>query len=320
MFKTKVGPVEDEAATVYLRPETAQGIFVNFENVMRSMRRKLPFGIAQIGKSFRNEITPRHFIFRVREFEQMEIEFFIKPPEFCRPGEKTDEDWHREWIEERRNWYLRYGISAENLRVRAQAGDELAHYAKACSDIEYLFPTGWSELEGIANRRGFDLGQHMQFSRKDLRYFDQEANAHYIPWVIEPSAGVDRSTLAFLVDAYREDEVKGDRRSWLKLHKSLAPVKAAVFPLLANRDELVAMAKGIYRQLRGSFNAAYDDSGGIGKLYRRQDEIGTPYCITVDVQSVEDGMVTVRDRDTMLQERIDASKVFEYVSEGLKRN
>ncbi|MDX2176027.1 MAG: glycine--tRNA ligase [Candidatus Sumerlaeia bacterium] len=318
MFTTKVGPVEDEAATVYLRPETAQGIFVNFENVRASARRKLPFGIAQVGKSFRNEITPRNFIFRTREFEQMEVEFFCKPGDRCKEGEKTDEQWHEDWMRRRFEWYVRYGIRAENLRLRPHAKDELAHYAKACSDIEYLFPIGWQELEGIANRTDFDLTQHMKHSGKDLRYFDQELNDHYIPYVIEPSAGADRSTLAFLVDAYTEEEVREDKRVVLKLHRKLAPIKAAVFPLLRNRPELVAMAEKLTADLKKHVYAVYDDTAAIGKLYRRQDEIGTPYCITVDVDSLDDQKVTIRDRDTMEQVRIPADQVVAHVRAGIE--
>lgn len=317
MLTTKVGPVEDAAATVYLRPETAQGIFVNFENVRTSARRKLPFGIAQMGKSFRNEITPKNFIFRTREFEQMEVEFFCKPGHMCKEGEMTDEQWHKDWLERRLSWYHRYGIRPENLRTRPHASDELAHYAKACYDIEYLFPIGWQELEGVANRTDFDLRAHSEGSSKDLRYFDQEANAHYFAYVIEPSAGADRSTLAFLVDAYREEEVKGEKRVSLKLNRKLAPIKAAVFPLLKNRPELVAMAENLCADLRKRVYTVYDDTAGIGKLYRRQDEIGTPYCVTVDVESLEDQKVTIRDRDTMEQVRIPATEAMKYITSGI---
>ncbi len=317
MLTTHLGPVMDSAAKVYLRPETAQGIFVNFSNVQTSMRRKLPFGIAQVGKSFRNEITPRNFLFRTREFEQMEIEFFCKPGHLCKPGEWTDEDWLRHWIDERMNWYTRFGIRRERLRLREQGADELAHYAKATGDIEYLFPIGWQELEGIANRTDYDLRQHMEHSSKDMRYFDPELNDRYIPYVIEPSAGVDRSCLAFLVDAYTEEKVRDDKRVVLKLHRSLAPVKAAVFPLLKNKPELVSMAKKLCGDLKKHVYAVYDDTAAIGKLYRRQDEIGTPFCITVDVESLDDQAVTVRDRDTMEQVRIGIDKVPDYVREGL---
>lgn len=317
MLQTKCGPVEDAAATVYLRPETAQGIFVNFENVRTAARRKVPFGIAQMGKSFRNEITPKNFIFRTREFEQMEIEFFCKPGPLCRNGERTDEDWHRHWIESRVKWYHDLGMRPENLRVRPHEKAELAHYAKGCVDIEYLFPIGWQELEGIANRTDFDLTAHMNASGKDLRYFDPEENAHYTPYVIEPSAGADRSTLAFLVDAYREETVRDDKRVVLKLHRKLAPIKAAVFPLLKNRPELVAMAEKLTMALKKRVHTVYDDTAGIGKLYRRQDEIGTPFCITVDVDSLEDQKVTIRDRDTMEQERIPVDRVVDHIAGGI---
>jgi glycyl-tRNA synthetase len=309
MFKTHAGPVEESAAAVFLRPETAQGIFVNFENVRQSMRRKLPFGIAQTGKSFRNEITPRNFIFRTREFEQMEIEFF------CKPG--SDEEWFEYWVKTRFEWYLRYGIRKENLRLREHAKDELAHYAKACRDVEYNFPIGWSELEGIANRADFDLKQHQTHSGKDLTYFDEETKDRYLPFVIEPSAGADRSTLAFLVDAYREEEVQGRKRAVLGLHYSLAPVKAAVFPLLANRSDIVEKARALTADLKRSFYAVYDDTAAIGKLYRRQDEIGTPFCVTVDVDSLEDGKATVRERDSMKQERIELTAIKSWIRDRL---
>jgi len=320
MLATHVGPVEESATRVYLRPETAQGIFVNFANVTQSMRRKLPFGIAQIGKSFRNEITPRNFIFRTREFEQMEIEFFCKPGHLCAPGEWTDEDWHRHWLETRLEWYVRFGIRRENLRLRPHDPDELAHYARACSDVEYLFPIGWQELEGIANRTDFDLSQHIKESGKDLSYFDPATSQRYVPYVIEPSAGVDRSTLAFLTDAYHEEEVRGEKRVVLRFHPQIAPVKCAVFPLLKNRPDLVETAQRLCAALKKRFFTVYDDTAAIGKLYRRQDEIGTPFCITVDVQTVEeDQQVTVRDRDTMEQTRLPLDRVGDFVAEGLKR-
>ncbi len=305
MLKTHLGPVEDEGSLSYLRPETAQGIFVNFQNVVNTMRRKLPFGIAQIGKSFRNEVTTRSFTFRSREFEQMEIEFFV------RPG--TDEEWYHKWVEERFSWYAKFGIRKENLRKRQHEDKELAHYAKACTDIEYNFPFGWSELEGIANRTDFDLKQHAQISGKDLQFFDEETKDRFIPYVIEPSGGIDRSILAFLFDAYTEEEVKGEKRVSLRLHKSLAPIKVAVLPLLRNRPEIVELAKKITGGLRKEFKAVYDDTASIGRLYRRQDEIGTPYCVTVDVDSLSDGKVTVRDRDSMLQDRISVDNVKEYL-------
>ena len=301
MLKTHLGPVESDGSLTYMRPETAQGIFVNFQNVLNSMRRRVPFGIAQIGKSFRNEVTTGNFTFRSREFEQMEIEFFVKPG--------TDEEWYRKWVEERFNWYVRLGINKENLKKREHAKDELAHYAKACTDIEYQFPFGWSELEGIANRTDFDLKQHMKLSGQNLEYFDDETKEHYVPYVIEPSGGVDRSILAFLVDSYREEKVKDEKRVVLALHKSLAPVKAAVLPLLRNRPEIVKLAKDITHDLQKCFRAVYDDTASIGRLYRRQDEVGTPYCITVDVDSLSDNKVTVRDRDTMKQDRVEIANI-----------
>jgi glycyl-tRNA synthetase len=289
MLKTHLGPIEDETSLTYMRPETAQGIFVNFQNVVNSMRRKLPFGVAQMGKSFRNEVTTKSFTFRSREFEQMEIEFFVKPG--------ADEEWYQKWVEERFAWYSKYGIRAENLRKREHEKTELAHYAKACTDIEYKFPFGWSELEGIANRTDFDLKQHMTISGKDLMFFDEVTKERYIPYVIEPSGGIDRSILAFLTDAYREEEVKGEKRVSLAFHKRLAPLKVAVLPLLRNRPEIVELARNIADSLRKEMKVMYDDTGSIGKLYRRQDEIGTPYCVTVDVDSLTDKKVTVAGED-----------------------
>jgi glycyl-tRNA synthetase len=309
MFKTHVGSVENEAGTIYLRPETAQGIFVNFENVLTTSRRKLPFGIAQIGKAFRNEITTGNFTFRSREFEQMEIEYFVKP---C-----TDEQVYKRWIDERLNWYVKFGINPDHLQLREHAKEELAHYAKACTDIEYLFPMGWSELEGIANRTDFDLRQHAKVSGKDLSYFDEETRERYVPYVIEPSGGVDRAVLAFLIDSYREEVVRGEKRVVLGLHKKLAPVKTAVLPLLRNRDDIVGMCKAIISELSKLFKVKYDDTASIGRLYRRQDEIGTPFCITVDVESLSDCKVTVRDRDTMQQDRVSVDKLKEYLVEKL---
>ncbi len=310
MFHTTVGPVADEKNTVYLRPETAQGIFVNFDNVLTSTRRKIPFGIAQSGKSFRNEITTGNFTFRSREFEQMEIEFFV------RPG--TDEEWHAKWVQERLNWYIRYGIRPENLKLREHAKDELAHYAKACTDIEYQFPIGWSELEGIANRTDFDLKQHAKFSGKDLSYFDEATKERFVPYVIEPSGGVDRAILAFLTDSYREEVVRDDKRVVLGLHRALAPIKVAVLPLLRNRDEIVTLARSITKGLSRHFKVRYDDTASIGRLYRRQDEVGTPYCVTVDVETLTDRKVTVRDRDTMQQERIGLDSLDAYIVEKFK--
>ncbi|MBE9505558.1 MAG: glycine--tRNA ligase, partial [Chloroflexi bacterium] len=300
MFKTFMGPVEDEAAVVFLRPETAQGIFVNFENVVTTSRKRLPLGIAQIGKSFRNEITPGNFIFRTREFEQMEMEFFVKPG--------TDEEWYSYWASERFNWYVGLGIRQENLRLREHEKDELAHYAKACVDIEYRFPIGWSELEGIANRKDYDLTQHSSWSGKDLSYFDSQANERYMPYVIEPSAGADRSVLAFLVDAYTEEEVEGAERVVLKLHPSLAPVKVALLPLSRN-ERLAPLAREVYARLSRSFVTEYDDTQSIGRRYRRQDEIGTPFCVTVDFESLQDNQVTIRDRDTLAQIRLPVDKL-----------
>lgn len=295
MFKTFMGPVEEDANVVYLRPETAQGIFVNFDNVLSSTRKKLPFGIAQIGKSFRNEITTGNFIFRTREFEQMELEFFVTPG--------TDDEWFRYWVDQRFKWYIGLGIKEDNLHLREHAKDELAHYAKGCYDIEYLFPMGWSELEGIANRGDFDLNQHAKYSGKSLTYFDETKNERYIPYVIEPSSGVDRSLLAFIIDAYDEEEVRGEVRVVLHFHPDLAPIKVAVLPLSRN-ERLVPLAREVYAGLRGHFMTQYDDAQGIGRRYRRQDEIGTPLCVTVDFDSLEDKMVTVRERDSMDQIRI----------------
>ncbi len=307
MFKTFMGPVEDDAAVTYLRPETAQGIFVNFDNVLQSMRLKLPFGIAQIGKAFRNEITPGNFTFRTREFEQMEIEFFVMPG--------SDEEWHQKWIDDRFGWYPKYGIRKENLRLREHDSDELAHYAKRTADIEYLFPMGWSELEGIANRTDFDLKQHAQFSGKALEYFDEETKQKLVPYVIEPSAGADRGTLAFLVDAYSEEEVRGEKRVVLNFHPELAPVKIAVLPLLKKNSRIVETANRLCADLRKRWHAVYDDTASIGRLYRRQDEVGTPFCVTVDVQTVgdeksaADEKVTIRDRNTMGQVRVAMSEL-----------
>jgi len=300
MFKTFMGPVEEEANIVYLRPETAQGIFVNFENVLNTTRKRLPFGIAQIGKSFRNEITTGNFIFRSREFEQMEIEFFVKPG--------TDEEWFKKWLKERFNWYVKFGIKARNLKLRQHTKEELAHYARDCYDINYLFPMGWAELEGIANRGDFDLVQHAKHSGKSLNYLDEETNEHIIPYIIEPSAGVDRSFLAFLLDAYDEETVGGEKRVLLHLHPTLAPYKVAILPL-SKRENLAAVAKDIYAELRPYWMVNYDNTQSIGRRYRRQDEIGTPFCVTVDFQSLEDKQVTIRERDTMNQIRIPISEL-----------
>ena len=309
LFKTWMGPVEKDATQLYLRPETAQGIFVNFINILNTRRPVLPFGIAQIGKAFRNEVTVGNFIFRTREFEQMEIEYFVKPDEA--------QMWHKEWVKERYNWYVGMGIKKENLRIRPHKEDELAHYAKACSDIEYKFPFGWSELEGIANRGDYDLRKHVECSNKDFSYTDRKTKEKFLPYIIEPSGGVDRTVLAVLSDSYREETVKGKQRRVLSLNPLLAPYKVAVLPLLSNRDDLVGMAKKLTSNLREDFSVMYDDTVAIGKLYRRQDEIGTPFCVTVDVQSLEDKMVTVRERDTMHQDRVSVDKISEYLKDRL---
>jgi glycyl-tRNA synthetase len=295
MFETTMGPVKDSGATVYLRPETAQGIFVNFKNVLQFSRKKPPFGIAQVGKSFRNEITPGNFVFRTREFEQMEMEFFVPPDEAPR--------WYAFWKQARHEWYVRLGIRDDHLRLREHDTDELSHYSSGTADVEYLFPIGWSELEGIANRGDFDLTQHATFSGEKLEYFDSQTKERYVPHVIEPAAGADRATLAFLVDAYDEEEVDGEQRTVLKLHPRLAPVKVAVLPLV-RKDGQPEVAKELYATLRGQMQSEYDEGGSIGKRYRRQDEIGTPFCVTIDHQTLDDRTVTVRDRDTLAQERI----------------
>jgi glycyl-tRNA synthetase len=338
MFRTYVGPIDVEAeftrlleqaagedreatserirqlkeeldrATAYLRPETAQGIFVNFDNVLTVARKKLPFGIAQIGKAFRNEVTPGNFIFRDREFEQMELEFFV------RPGE--DEEWHRRLVEERYQWYRRYGMREERLRVRRLEADELAHYAKDTYEIEYLFPMGWSELEGIANRTDFDLRRHSEYSGKQLTYFDEETGEHIYPYVIEPSCGVDRLFMAFMMDAYHEEEVRGEKRAVLRLHPALAPVKVAVLPL-SRHESLVPVARRVWDILRPHFMTQYDDAQSIGRRYRRQDEIGTPLCVTIDFDTLQDEAVTIRDRDTMAQVRVPIANLVAALKERL---
>lgn len=305
MFKTHIGPTEDTASVVYLRPETAQGIFVDFKTILITYRKKIPFGIAQIGKAFRNEITPGNFTFRMREFEQMEIEFFVTPA--------TDEKWHKYWLNQRMKWYQDLGIKKDHLRLRPHTKDELSHYSKSTFDIEYLFPWGWGELEGIANRTDFDLTQHQKYSGRDLAYFDEVAQKSYIPYVIEPSAGADRATLAFILDAYYED----NKRVVLKFHPQLAPIKAAIFPLLANKEELVKKARNIYTQLQPHFAVVWDDRGNIGKRYYAQDEIGTPWCITVDYDTMKDDTVTVRDRDTTKQERVKSSNLVSFFTKKL---
>ncbi len=338
MFETQMGANIDDTMTLFLRPETAQGIFVNFRNVLDSTRVKVPFGIAQIGKSFRNEVTTKAFIFRTREFEQAELEFF------CKPG--TDMDWYHHWKEQRFNWYLNHGIRRENLRFRDHDPDELAHYAKACVDVEYKFPFGsgdWQELEGIANRTDFDLRQHMRgmrtmnewyekkgdlsqitlkeesedYLKGPLAYFDEETRERYVPYVIEPSAGIDRSTLAFLVDAYDEEEVNGEQRNLLRFHPALAPVKAAIFPLV-KKDGLPEIGMNLYNDLKRLFNCFYDEKGAVGRRYRRQDEAGTPYCITVDGQTKEDNTVTIRDRDSMEQTRVPLDQVKNWLRDKLE--
>ena len=312
MFKTFMGPVEDTANEVFLRPETAQGIFVNFKNVLDSTRKKLPFGIGQIGKSFRNEITPGNFTFRTREFEQMEVEFFVKAGD--------DDEWLSKWVDARYQWYVNYGIRPENLRKRPHGSDELAHYAKACIDIEYRFPWGWGELEGIANRGDYDLRQHQETSGQDLTYFDETAegdNRRYLPYVIEPSGGVDRATLAFWLDAY-DEEPDGDAiRVVSHIHRDLAPVQVAALPLSRN-DKLLPTARRIYDVLRRHFRSQYDDSQAIGRRYRRQDEIGTPYCVTIDFDTIDDDQVTIRDRETMHQARVPVSELVAILNDKIE--
>lgn len=306
MFKTYFGPAEETANIVYLRPETAQGIFLNFKNVLNTTRKKIPFGIAQIGKAFRNEITPSNFIFRTREFEQMELEYFVHP--------KEDKKWFNYWTKERLNWYLSLGIKKENLRLREHQKNELAHYAKQAVDIEYNFPFGWAELEGIANRADFDLRNHQKYSKKDLTYLDDVTKERYFPFVIEPSAGVERTMLSILLDAYFEDK----ERIVLKLDPKISPFKVAVFPLVSNRKELVDLAKKIYDDLKIKYVADFDNRGNIGKRYYSQDEIGTPYCITVDYQSLEDKTVTIRDRDTTKQIRVKISEIEDFLNQKLE--
>ena len=311
LFKTSLGPVEGEASAVYLRPETAQGIYVNFQNVQKACRKTPPFGIAQIGKAFRNEITPSHFVFRMREFEQMEMQFFI-PPE-----KKEADKWFEYWKEERRAWLLKTGLSESRLRFHAHGKEELAHYAQAALDIEYKFPMGFRELEGVHNRGDFDLSRHQEFSGKNLLYFDALRNKSFIPHVIETSIGCDRLFLALLCDAYSEEEVKGEKRVVLKLKKSLTPVQAAVLPL-SKKEGLQSAALKIHENLSKNFSADYDESGSIGKRYRRQDEIGTPYCVTLDFESLNDGKATVRERDSMKQERLPFERLESYLEEALK--
>jgi len=308
MFKTFMGPVEEAAAVVYLRPETAQGIYVNYLNVLQASRQKVPFGIAQIGKAFRNEITPGNFIFRTREFEQMEMQFFVKPG--------TDQEWFDFWKAQRMEWVQALGLKAEKLRFHQHGKDELAHYAKDAYDIQYEFPFGWQEFEGIHNRTDFDLTRHQQASGKKLEYVETTTNERFIPYVIETSAGADRTTLVVMVDAYAEEEVAGEKRVVMRFHPALAPLKAAVFPLV-NKDGMPELARRIYDGVRRHFNVFYDDGGSIGRRYRRQDEAGTPFGITIDGQSTQDQTVTVRDRDTLLQDRIAADQLVEYLQKKI---
>jgi glycyl-tRNA synthetase len=308
MFETTIGPVKEAGSTVFLRPETAQGIFLDFKTTLQYARRKPPFGIAQVGKSFRNEITPGNFIFRTLEFEQMEMEFFVPPDDA--------ERWHDYWMEQRFEWYVSLGIEREKLRLRAHGADELSHYSSATSDIEYLYPIGWSELEGIANRGDFDLTQHAEFSGQKLEYVDTATGERYVPHVVEPAAGVGRTVLALLCDAYDEDEIGGERRTVLRLQPSMAPVKVAVLPLV-NKAGMPELAREVYEDLRGRVPAEYDAGGSIGKRYRRQDEIGTPFGVTVDGQSTEDSTVTLRDRDTLEQERVPIAELGDELDQRL---
>jgi glycyl-tRNA synthetase len=310
MFETTIGPVRSEGSTVYLRPETAQGIFLNFKHYLQFARKKPPFGIAQIGKSFRNEITPGNFTFRMREFEQMEMEFFVPP-------DQADQ-WFEHWVEQRTSWYTGLGIRPDHLRVRAHEADELSHYSSATSDIEYLYPIGWQELEGIANRGDYDLTRHAEFSGQKLEYVDTVSGERYVPYVIEPAAGADRATLAFLVDAYDEDEIEGEQRTVLRLHPLLAPVKVAVLPLV-RKDGQPELAREVERSLRGRLLVEYDEGGAIGRRYRRQDEIGTPWAVTVDHRSLEDRTVTLRDRDSLEQDRIAIDELGDEIERRLRR-
>ena len=312
MFQTRVGAMEESGVDVYLRPETAQGIFINFKNVASIARRKPPFGIAQVGKAFRNEITPGNFIFRTLEFEQMEMEFFVPPAEA--------DEWYRYWVDARLQWHLRYGVRESHLRVRPHDADELSHYSSGTSDIEYLFPIGWSELEGIANRGAFDLTQHAEASGTKLEWVDAGTGERFVPHVIEPALGVNRSMLTFMIDAYDEEVVGERERTVLRLHPQLAPVKAAILPLIGKDAAMVEKARGLYEELRRHFSVEYDDNGAIGRRYRRQDEIGTPYGLTIDEQTLEDGTVTVRDRDSLAQERLPLEGVGAWLGDALRRD
>ncbi|KAF0153091.1 MAG: glycyl-tRNA synthetase [Ignavibacteria bacterium] len=309
MFKTFLGPVDDSANVIYLRPETAQGIFVNFQNVQNSSRQKLPFGIAQIGKAFRNEINTKNFLFRTREFEQMEMQYF------CKPG--SDTQHYEDWKEKRIAWFKSLGMTPEKLRFHDHPKDKLAHYAKNATDIEYEFPFGWGEIEGIHNRTDFDLGRHQEYSGKNQQYFDDETKEKFIPYIIETSAGASRSFMAFLVDAYHEEEVKGELRGVLRFHPKLAPIKAAILPLV-NKDGMPEIARKIEAELRPFLRIFYDDKGAVGRRYRRMDEVGTPFCITVDTQTMEDQTVTVRERDSMEQVRVSIDKLLVYLLEKLR--
>ena len=308
MFKTHVGPVESEASVAFLRPETAQGIFVNFKNVLTTTRKKPPFGIAQIGKSFRNEITPGNFIFRTREFEQMEMEYFVPPDE--------SPQWFEYWVQHRHDWYVNLGIPDGKLRIRPHDADELSHYSIGTSDIEFDYPWGWGELEGIAQRTDFDLMKHAEFSGEELVYFDQETSTKYVPYVVEPAAGADRATLAFLLSAYDEDEVQGEKRTVLRLHHRLAPIKVAVLPL-SKKADLQPLTSEVANTLRPHFQIDTDTAGAIGRRYRRFDEIGTPYCVTVDFESLEDHAVTIRERDSMQQERVRVEDLLDHLRDRL---
>jgi len=310
MFKTHLGPLEDTASVVYLRPETAQGIFANFENIIDTQRVKLPFGVAQIGKSFRNEITTENFIFRTREFEQMEMEYFI------RPDRGEEEKWYRYWVDFRFNWHVKYGIKPEHLRRREHTAEELSHYSSGTTDLEYLYPFGWGELEGIAKRGSFDLDQHARHSGKDLTYFDEETKARFRPWVIEPALGVDRAMLAFMLDAYGEDIVENEERIVLRLNPRLAPIKAAVYPLLRKGGQ-PEKAQAVREMLLGHFTVAYDQAGSIGRRYRRQDEVGTPFGVTIDHQTMQDDTVTLRDRDSTQQIRVPISGLVRELTERI---
>ena len=312
MFRTRVGAVEETGTDVYLRPETAQGIFVNFKNVAQLARRKPPFGIAQVGKSFRNEITPGNFIFRTLEFEQMEMEYFVPPADA--------DEWFGYWVDARVAWHRRYGIRASRLRVREHDADELSHYSKATSDIEYLFPIGWSELEGVANRGDYDLTQHTEHSGTKLEWVDGGSGERFVPHVIEPALGVNRSMLAFMIDAYDEEVVAERERTVLRLHPGLAPVKAAVLPLIGKSEDMVAKANALYEELRRHYAVEYDDGGAIGRRYRRQDEIGTPWGLTIDDQTLEDDTVTIRDRDSLAQERLPIGGVRAHLADLLTRD